>query len=382
MNTLRNRLIEQYAPLVEQFVEKIEGLPIKGIPAPHIPIMGKNYEKAKYRIAFIGIDTYGWSDIEEFCEIAKSDSSNAVTLNEDSINSLEYRKWSQNYSTTFWGFILKFLSRFYQIEFDDLIKGEQCFEVLTSFVWGNSNSIERYDVSAKHDGVDYNVWEKVKQASVCFDSINNLTKSLLPKLVFILNKNIDRDYIISDDMIRSLGVPIEKKKSVLSLNVNEEMKIRYHYLRDDNVHIIALPHPRWMGQYSGKSIALYIDEVMKIIERFQVWDSILQKYADWEGQTIVYEKSSMPYKREFLADLAKTLVKNDMLMSGKDLQHIFNRNGILTQTGCNYATNGGRGIHKLITQVWNYYYHEVKDYQTAYNISRAFVNQNGEYAWE
>ena len=38
-------------------------------------------------------------------------------------------------------------------------------------------------------------------------------------------------------------------------------------------------------------------------------------------------------------------------------------------------------MRRKITKVWEYYYYEKKDYQTAYNISRAFVNQNGEYAW-
>lgn len=381
MNTLRNRMIEQYAPLAEQFVEEIEGLNVKGIPAPHIPIMGQNYERAKYRIAFIGMETLGWSDIEEFCEFVKSDSSRAVVLNEGRINSLEYLSWPRNYTSTFWGFVLKFISKFYQVDFLDLIVNNTNPELLTSFVWGNSNSIERYGVNSEPNGVDYNVWEKVKQASVRFDSLNNLTKSLLPKLIFILNRNVENDYIMSDEMVRSFSVPIEKKKSVLTLDVNEEMKIRYHYLRDDNVHIIALPHPTWMGVYSGKSINEYVEEVIKIIERFQIWESIPQNSSDWEGVLVAYDKSSIEYKRAFLADLAKTLMRNNLLMSGKDLQLIFNMNGILTQSGCSYSTNGGKGIHHLISKVWEYYYYEVKDYQTAYNISRVFVNQNGEYAW-
>ena len=74
------------------------------------------------------------------------------------------------------------------------------------------------------------------------------------------------------------------------------------HMNDTHSHM----DPERSGKHAGKGgvieQALYIDEVMKIIERFQVWDSIPQKYADWEGQTIVYDKSSMPYKREFLAD--------------------------------------------------------------------------------
>ena len=74
-------------------------------------------------------------------------------------------------------------------------------------------------------------------------------------------------------------------------------------------------------------------------------------------------------------------MKNRLIMSGKELQLLLNMNHILTQYGTDYAESGGRGVHKLISSVWKYYY-DKKDYQTAYNIARAFVNQNGEYAYE
>ena len=56
-------------------------------------------------------------------------------------------------------------------------------------------------------------------------------------------------------------------------------------------------------------------------------------------------------------------------------------NGIRRNDGSEYSTNGQRGIHRVIALVWDYYYNR-KDFQTAYNISRAFVNQNGEYAYD
>lgn len=46
---MKQRLIEQYAPLIGQFLNDIKGLDVTGIPAPHIPIMGKSYEAAKYK---------------------------------------------------------------------------------------------------------------------------------------------------------------------------------------------------------------------------------------------------------------------------------------------------------------------------------------------
>ena len=159
MEHYKERMKEQYAPLVEQFVKEIGELDVTGITAPHIPIMGKNYGVSKYKIAFIGMETYGWEDADKFLNIAKNNSGEAVFLMEDTINNLEHLGWADNYHATFWGFVFKFLARFYKVCFEDLVTKKAYPELLSSFVWGNTNSIERYKVSAESKGVDYATWE-------------------------------------------------------------------------------------------------------------------------------------------------------------------------------------------------------------------------------
>ena len=380
MGTLRNRLIEQYAPLIEKFVKEIDNLNISGIPAPHIPIMGKNYEFAKYKMAFIGMETYGWEDIKKFMDTARKDYRKAVTLMESTINDLEHLGWRKNNHATFWGFVFKFIAKFYKVEYDDLVAKKAYPELLTSFVWGNTNAVERYCVTAQRECVDYKTWELVKKASICFDSINNIVKSVHPKLFFVLNSSVDKDYIQNDDAVRAFDIPVENKKNVMKFTIDEKRKIAYYYLRDDDVHIFSMPHPTWMGLYSGFGIDSYVDIVVDLIHQYNIWNCLPENHEDWKGDTLTIDKSSILFKRALLADLAGSLIKNNLVMSGKELQLIFNMNNILTSYGCSYSEDGGRGIHKLITQVWSFYY-EKKDYQTAYNISRAFVNQNGEYAW-
>lgn len=378
---MKNRLIEQYAPLVRQFLEEIKDLDVTGIAAPHIPIVGSSYEAAKYKMAFIGMETYGWTDINEFCEIARHDVGKAVTYEEKNINELTYLGWASNYTSTFWGFVLKFLAKFYKVDLDELVETKNHKDILTSFVWGETNSIERYHITAGPNKVNPETWAAVKRSSTCFDSANNLIKSVTPKLIFILNRSVDENYIVNDDAVRACGVPVENKKATMSKDVDENMKIRYHYLRDDNVHIIALPHPTWMGVYSGFSIDCYVDKVMELIKDYQIWNELPATADNWKGEVVEYERSSIEFKRQLIADLASTLMKNRLVMSGQELQLLLNMNQVPTSYGTDYADNGGRGIHGLIAKVWKYYY-DKKDFQTAYNISRAFVNQNGEYAWE
>lgn len=381
MDRLKERLREQYAPLIERFVKEVGELDLKGIPAPHIPIMGKDYVSAKYRMAFIGMETYGWEDMNIFLDSAKKYSGDAVFLMESTINNLEHLGWANNYHATFWGFVFKFIAKFYKVGFDDLVQKNAYPELLRSFVWGNTNSIERYHITAESNAVNYETWEKVKKASICFDSLNNIVKSVNPKLFFVLNSSVDKDYIQSDDTVRKLGIPVGNKKNVMRLTVDEDRKIVYYYLRDDDVHIISMPHPTWMGLYSGFGIDSYVDIVIDLIHEYNIWDCLPEGHEDWKGETQVIDKSSMSFKRAFLADLATSLMKNNLVMSGQELQKLFNMNSVLTLNGYAYSEEGGRGIHKFITKVWEYYYYEKKDYQTAYNISRAFVNQNGEYAW-
>ena len=122
MDRLKERLREQYAPLVERFVKEVGELDLKGIPAPHIPIMGKDYVSAKYRMAFIGMETYGWEDINVFLNAAKENSGDAVLLMEHTINNLEHLGWARNYHATFWGFVFKFIAKFYKVSFSDLVE--------------------------------------------------------------------------------------------------------------------------------------------------------------------------------------------------------------------------------------------------------------------
>jgi hypothetical protein len=105
---------------------------------------------------------------------------------------------------------------------------------------------------------------------------------------------------------------------------------------------------------------------------------------DWFiDNELSYDKSSIEYKRAFIADLAKVLVEHKMTMAGNELRELFNKNGINTSNGSPYSNSPShnRGIHTVISSTWKYY-ESIGDHQTAYNIARAFVNQYNAYAYE
>ena len=158
-NTLLDRRYAEYYQLIEDFKNEVKDVKMEGITGPHLPGVGNCYESAKYKIAFCGWETYGWDSLVTFMNTSTE---NLVTITDSCINNDEYLKWPSNYHATFWGFVLKFIAKFYNVDFENLISNKYP-ELLHSFIWANSNSIERYEVSSQES--NYEDWEKVKNAS-------------------------------------------------------------------------------------------------------------------------------------------------------------------------------------------------------------------------
>lgn len=253
--------------------------------------------------------------------------------------------------------------------------------ILKSFIWGETNSIERFEISGMSEGGDPAVWSIVKQASKSFDNLNHIINSCAPDVVFIVHGGASKEYFLNDDSLSDIfGVDVSRKNNVLHLQ-NDEMKYDYFYLRNSNTHLFKLPHPTWMGLYSGIGIDRYVEALYKDISNYQIWDTLPTSPRDRiTPQIQKYNNSSRERKYQIIASIAHSLTHNDIVMSGKELQDLFNMNGITTQYGTQYGDNGGRGVHKLISSAWKYY-QDNGDFQTAYDIARAFVNQNGEYAY-
>lgn len=239
-------LQHEYGELVKKIAEQVQGLPTSGIPVPHIPIVGKNYDDCAYKIAFVGMETKGWppktskllvkDDFPTFCDLAKNAPEEATTRYENWLNEngmFEYREKS-----AYWLFIKHFLQQFYKIKNLKIEKGKY-HSIMSSFVWGNANAIERYEVTAKQKHVDKKVWQAVKKASRPFDSINHLIDATHPKVVIITYKAVDTTYITA-------GNDVQSEKHFFSLPNGQKRAIRHYYLRNRDVHVFVTPHPTWM----------------------------------------------------------------------------------------------------------------------------------------
>lgn len=380
MSTLNDRRIAEYQKYISKFINDIQGINPTGIPEPHIPVFGETYEKCKYKMVFCGMETAGWGDLQNFIQKKPNE---LVTASDYTINNLEFLDWRKNDHTTFWGFILKFLSAFYKVDFHDLVNHKKYPELLKSFIWANANSIERYEVTACGEGADKSSWLRVKEASKNLDNLNHIINVAKPHLVFILYKYASEDFFLKETgLSEAYGINISDRKNYLRLE-NKELGYSYYYRRDSDTHIFHMPHPRYLGIHYG--FEKYISDILEKIQQYHIWPKLPSSDCkEWFiNNECSFSKSSIEYKRVFIADLAKVLVEHKMTMAGNDLRVLFNRNNIYTSKGSPYSKtpSGNRGIHKVISSTWKYY-ESIGDHQTAYNIARAFVNQYNDYAYE
>lgn len=393
MKNIIDRRNEEYIPLIQSFKKEVEGLNLQGIIGPHFPGVGECYENARYKFAFCGWETYYWNSMQDFMKLdpvdylmgpGPDDCSDIDYISSDySLNKYKPLEWPHNWNTTFWAFVIKFLAKFYKTDFDQLVNDKEnanIRSILKSFVWGNSNAIERYEVSSKWEGAEFASWEAVKNASRKIDDLNHIINSCAPKVVFIVYSGLDKKFIMNKTTLSSIfGNHYGHKRNVLMLK-NEDMNYMYYYLRDSSTHVFHLPHPRWMGQFSGHKIEGYVDSLIKDIENYNIWDSLPNSCEDWNRKSSQeIDKSTIEYKYGLVASIAHSLTESNSIMYGGDLGRLFNMNGILTN-GQPYSEDGGRGIFNVIHCAWAYY-HGKSDFQTAYEIARSFVNKNGEYAY-
>lgn len=221
-----------YEPLVKKFIEEIKDVNKQNLPEPFIPVCGTNYESSSYKIAFVGWETRNNLSLTEFYESAKKNPGEAlnrfyeiIDLEED----FNLTNYANNFGTGFWNFIFKFLAKLINEEWKE-IKQKKHPEILKSFVWGNLDSIERYEVSAKGACGNSQEWEKVKKASNIFDNAEVFIEALKPKLIIVLQwqeddlwikgiKNIEHEIIVGD-------------------------YLEYYHLKDSDTHIYWTRHPR------------------------------------------------------------------------------------------------------------------------------------------
>ncbi|MDR0586617.1 MAG: hypothetical protein LBG26_05205 [Treponema sp.] len=249
-----NELKQAYCDLIGKFVDALGDhgtFNPAGLPAPHIPQVGKNYEKSRVKIAFFGKETQYWFWLEEFIRAytggkKERNAENAyayLTQNEKA----NYLKWTNNFGTSFWDYIFQFLTAFYNLK-PVFTENSDYENLLESFIWGETNSMERYTVSAQPEGVEYADWEKVKNASELFDTASYVLDICRPDIMIIMDWVKDESWLTG-------GVKTD----------HEELFDHHCYYKVGNTNVYWTAHPRYLAPNIGfeQSITIILNDLEK-----------------------------------------------------------------------------------------------------------------------
>jgi hypothetical protein len=259
---------DYYKPLWEEFLNQIKNVDIENCPEPHLPIYGEYYSTSKYKIVFVGIDTAGSCSMAKYnCEDGyikiiqdwkkeEFDELNYCCLKETVSDSGWAWKWN------FWRFIFQFLSKFYNINLEELksSKSDKAKNILKSFVWANARSIERFSITAEGKNVNYDNWKKVADASAVFDKAENILRIFKPNILILLNLSMVPDGWFPSE----IGEP-----EILDTNY-----LRYYYLKNSNTHLYWTKHPRSLTNFGFDAI---IHKILQSIKSKNI-------FPDFPGQ--------------------------------------------------------------------------------------------------
>src|SRR5574344_115245 len=350
-----------YKNLISDFMKQIpDDLPY-GIPCPMIPCVGDLYDNANFRIAFFGMETHGWGDLSELKKNYGNNTTKIFNELTADFKDLAFLDWTNNFHTSFWDYVLTFLLKFYKIKNKNAFQEDETFQmILRSFIWGNTHSLERYEISAKQENVDEKKWLKVKSASEIFDSAKYILDSCSPNVLIITDWEQSESWLLDNKQVNHKEL---------------DDHIWYFYLADSDTHVYWIAHPNWLARnYKFESS---IDIIISNLKKKNIEANYDNVFKD--NETEIIESNSFIQKYEYIGKLAIFLSSMKMFMSGMELANHLNRNGFKTSYNSEYV--GTRGTYTLIRNCYHYF-EEGNNKNIADAIATAFVKENGSYAYE
>lgn len=388
--SLKAEYSKYYRTMVQSFVDEVCGqFPVERferIPQLFLPAWGKNYENALTRIVFVGRDTLGWGSMPEMVEAVREKAWTKV-FDIREFQNLDYVEWGARNRYTFWGFILYFLAWMYGVKDWEVLKAKEHRDILSSFAWGNANSIERWssktfarlELSPKQWAELSEAYSVVKAASEKFDNIEHLKTLLNPDVVFVMCEVTDcRRYLgdyftqneLKEERIPEANLRVFKIGEMLVVNIPHPQGIMY---RSDShkADYFVKKLKRLLLKY-GKTLTL------RGKDEFVADANLAERFLNTFVKKLDPDVLST---REATAEIAVELRKQGARMTVDMLCRILNKAGFRTNYGNGGEYKAGRGSYCMLSK----FYHAYEDSnrgEIAEAIAEAFTRRDGTYAYE
>jgi len=281
---------DHYGLLLNNFKQELDNSGIHpenisgNLPYPFIPAFGKNYEKSDFKIAFVGRDAkYDTeSGLKEFLSsfdpLKYSD-----LLNYDSNDPIGYPEFiCYTKGKSFWRFVLNFLLLFYNknklSNLDNWADLKVDGEILRSFVYGNVDSVPKFENIKEHKGINKETWKKVEHAGEVFDNSSHLINVFKPNVILLFYWGAPEKWL-----------PEEKTE----FKKFESIKLWYCFAKGTNTHFYWTNHPSSKG-YSPK-------EANKVL--FAIINSIKEEsiFPTFPGEELIMKQKLIENQIEKIA---------------------------------------------------------------------------------
>ena len=386
MNKLFETFCNYFKPLVKKFSDDLtkEGPPEQyaKIPELFLPAWGNRYEESLLKIAFIGRDTASWgADIHKTIDRVCEGDWNGI-FDQSEFRALDYLGWGNGTRYSFWGFTLYFLAWLYGVENWEILKKKQHKDILSSFAWGNANSIERWDsktivkaragMSSEEQKAFNAIYGIVKNASRVFDDYSHFEKLLAPDVVFVMCEKRDCDFYLSNS---NPGNPIFR-----------EDRADLRVFRIGKALVVNFPHPQGiMFRRDNHKADYYAHQLRSVLEEngaflpmkneFLADAKMAKDFLDTFARQLDSKKLST---RDAVEKIALELRKQDACMTVPLLSRVLTEAGFHPTYGGNYQ--GGRGSYRMLS--WFYWHFKNEKPDVAEAIAEAFKKPDGSYAYK
>jgi hypothetical protein len=194
-SSIKPKFEQHFLPRVHAFAADVGDANFSGIPEPHLPLWGVDYESSSVKLAFIGKDTRYWGDMRQFLAALKSTPEASLYRHLGKFRELGFSKGTVNFGTSFWDTVMQLLAQFYGVGDWRDIKQRKLDHLLRGFLWAETNSVELWGSTPSKEDADYTVWKTCKDAGAKhFDSIEAILQIFEPKIVIVMDWDVPDSY--------------------------------------------------------------------------------------------------------------------------------------------------------------------------------------------
>ena len=126
---------------------------------------------------------------------ARQNLQTAVFRSEAEFLELPFTEWTNNFGTSFWDTAMQFLAAFHNVPDWKQLKKRERDDILHSFVWAETNAVEKWEATPSKEGADFEAWRTIKIASERhLDSFSAILDIFRPHVAIVMNWNVSPEY--------------------------------------------------------------------------------------------------------------------------------------------------------------------------------------------